>query len=958
MACSCTYYDILILQSDIDDAIGNTPPLLNGTVYVDYIDCNGNPQTATRAVAGTYTNDICVTATSTPNLYYYKNDSQSIATSSASNTLTDCCPTPTPTPTPTSTPVCYLWTNLDNSAAFYNYVDCEGNVYTNQEIIVEGTICAQNGSVVYVSGGVLTQGGVCSTSVSPTPTPTMTETPSQTPTITPTISETPTSTVTPTNSQTPTTTETSTPTPTPTISETPTSTVTPTISETPTRTPTQTPTVTPTIQSIVQFQDCIDGSFVFRFGGTIPSLSIGSTYLITGSSQYEGCAQVVSYTGAGPLFNAAGVTFLGATGCFDANCPPTSKRAALLSKCSDGSLFDALVDADEVLVGGAYVYNGECYAFVSFAVDGGPYLGIPTYLSCASCVPSPTPTATPNATPVVTPSNTPTPQFSCSNLTYCLNVSLPSLSGYSGNYYANGGYYNCYYYYEGGGQNYGVIYYNDEYWCLSDSLGGECFLRGNYPCNSTCPDLDSGVFTVGPCVTPTPLPPQCNILDFEAYFECDFTPVVECDVVDFQLSAITITPTPTPTQAACPAVGISFSMSAYTPSSDITPTPTPSITPTNNYIFSGNIGFEIFTEQFSCSSVKVLVDCSTGNEYYVSESLSYNGVPIVIGIVMFAKINGNNVCVTYQRDQANLSSNSIVSEIYQIYSKCSSCSIVPSPTPTTTVSPTITVTSTETPTPSVTPSISVTPTITPTPGLTSTPTPSVTPTMTPTNSLTPSITSTVTPSPVIYYLYESCQPLNVGNPNKTQIKQTVQISGVNVIGNTFKDIGGTCWTYLGQVGQSYVPLGNEILITYSGSFIFVSNIVVYANCTDCQGNILPGAGCVQITQSGVIPNQPDSCGNYDATRTTLTATFRDSVTNEVQVATSDITISVRIQRYDCDGVFDEYYPILIPSGASQGTTSYLSVDFVYCPTFFGCTQVSRLYVDINEILPSTITPCI
>jgi hypothetical protein len=87
MACSCTYYDILILQSDIDDAIGNTPPLLNGSVYVDYIDCNGNPQTATRAVAGTYTNDICVTATSTPNLYYYKNDSQSIATSRATSSV-------------------------------------------------------------------------------------------------------------------------------------------------------------------------------------------------------------------------------------------------------------------------------------------------------------------------------------------------------------------------------------------------------------------------------------------------------------------------------------------------------------------------------------------------------------------------------------------------------------------------------------------------------------------------------------------------------------------------------------------------------------------------------------------------------------------------------------------------------------------------------------------------------
>jgi hypothetical protein len=152
--------------------------------------------------------------------------------------------------------------------------------------------------------------------------------------------------------------------------------------------------------------------------------------------------------------------------------------------------------------------------------------------------------------------------------------------------------------------------------------------------------LDSRIFVSGTCISPTPTPIQCNLIDFEAYFECDVPPVVDCDIVDFVATGVTITPTPTPSVNPClyPR-GMVFSMSAYTTPSDLTPTPTPSVTPTNNLIFSGNVGFEIFTEQFNCVSSKVLLDCSSGEEYYVSDNLIFSG--IVIGTAPNT-VNGAN----------------------------------------------------------------------------------------------------------------------------------------------------------------------------------------------------------------------------------------------------------------------------------------------------------------------------
>ena len=92
---SCTLYDVIIEQADLDDATGNTDPgKNNGTLYVDYIACNGTPTTTQYSVAGTF--QICVQELSfpAPNIYYYKNNNQTspLGGSSVSDTLTSCTP--------------------------------------------------------------------------------------------------------------------------------------------------------------------------------------------------------------------------------------------------------------------------------------------------------------------------------------------------------------------------------------------------------------------------------------------------------------------------------------------------------------------------------------------------------------------------------------------------------------------------------------------------------------------------------------------------------------------------------------------------------------------------------------------------------------------------------------------------------------------------------------------------
>jgi hypothetical protein len=727
------------------------------------------------------------------------------------------------------------------------------------------------------------------TPVTPTPTPTISETP--TPTPTPTISETPTPTPTPTISETPT------PTPTPTISETPTPTPTPTISQTPTQTPT--PTITPTLTPgyIAQFQSCNDGLEVFRFGGGgLTALTIGSTYYITGSTNFEGCATVVTNTGSGPLYSASGVTFAGALGCADPICPITPKRSAILSRCSDGLLIYATVDEDTAFPGAAYIYEGLCYSFVEFSGPGGPYLNSPDYEDCASCIPLVTPTPTP-VTPTPTPTVTATPA-PCGFNEFCFRTTVDGLSGYSGNFINTNSTYNDKFYYSGDGTSSAVIYHytsvTESYWCLASGTtpGGPCLLRGAEPCYSQCPDISASDFIGGICPTPTPTN-NCALFDFNALFECDYEPPVTLTPTPTVSPTPTQTPTPSTTT---PCVGyVSFSLSAYTPTttqttSSMVPTPTP----TKTVPADGVVTFTMLEKTFTCVSAKVLIDCKTNEAFYVSDEIMFSGTPVTIGQYMLASLNGTYRCLLYDRDDKNVSSNSYIDVVSEVYGTCGECTPTPPASPTPSVTPTMTVTPTSSVTPTVTPTPSVTPTITPTIGSSPTPTPSVTPTITPTITVTPTMTTTPTPTPIWEYVFTSCSPIGF-NLYPTVMIQTQPTSNGFADGDVFKDGSGNCWTYTGRFGLgSYIAPPTYNTQTYSGDYFVSVPSTTYSNCEECSTILEP-----QITVTSVGAGmEPCAGGTVD----------------DYLAWTISISQSLPV---------DVYYQLTMNLTNTNGTTSYL-----------------------------------
>ena len=698
----------------------------------------------------------------------------------------------------------------------------------------------------------VTQTPTLSPGASPNPTSTPTQTPTETITQTPseTTTNTPTPTQTPTNSETPTQTPTNTETPTqtPTQTQTPSSTPNPTQTSTPSMTPTntatqtQTPTPSPTLGFAVQFVDCSDNTNIFRFNDPAIPSTTGVTYYITGSTSFSGCATTVVNTGAGPQYNGTGVSFqMTSGGCGDSICPRASNRAALLTRCSDGLVFYFNVEEDTAFVGAAYLYDGVCYSFVEFSGPGGDNIGSPLYQNCIECLQQPTPSATPYVTPTNTPTVSSTPA-ACSFSTFCLSSPLSGLTNYNGNY-TSAGFYNGKPYYQGDGLTTAYIYYftgSSEYWCLSNSLGGTCILQGASPCYSQCPDILANGFTGGVCPTPTPTPIDCNTFNFNAYFDCDWeplptpTPSIACDDVNFDIGFVGVTPTPTPTGIICNGTAVSFSMSGFTPPVTPTVTLTPSVTLTRTVEVQGQATFNMLDETFNCVSVKVLTNCNTKAELYTSSNLSYDGITVVTGMTFFASINDENVCVTYTRDDSNFSSNSIVNQIFQIYSDCDNCSNLPTPTPST--SPTAT--QTLTPTPSATPTQTSTPQVTSSPtstvGSTPTQTQTSTQTVTPTNSPTPSVTKTPTPTPLFVYVYQSCQEIPFGKfTSFAQVIQTQQISFTLLVGQSFKDSEGNCWVYNGRFAADYIAPIDVTPITYQGNYFENADETIFESCEDC-----------------------------------------------------------------------------------------------------------------------------
>jgi hypothetical protein len=893
------------------------------------------------------------------------------ATSTSTPTQTQ---TSTPTETPTQTP-----SQTETPTQTTTSTPTETPTQTPSQTTTSTNTSTPSSTIGSTPPVTPTQTQTQTSTPTETPTQTQTSTPTETPTQTQTSTptETPTQTQTSTPTETPTQTQTSTPTETPTQTVSQTQTQTPSQTQTQTSTPTETPTQTPTQTNtqtptqtepydVYLFSACCDGT-QFRFENVLGTLTVGVTYIISSSVDFNGCATVIPYVATGSLYSGSGVVFTDSGGdCTVCEgfipCPtptpthtptntstPTSTATntptptntvtktqtpsggatmtnALLASCVDGTIFYAIVQQDIAFVGAVYVYNGVCYEFVEFSGPGGPNLGGPDFFDCSFCALTPTPTDTPNPTPSFTPSPSTTPP-PCPDTTFCLRTTLTSLLSYNGNYTVSGTF-NSRPYYTGDNIPTAYIYHTGVKWCLSDSLGGTCLLEGNTPCYSECPDISANYFSAGPCVTPTPSPINCNILDFTAYFDCDYVPFVTpsvsvpCDVVDMSVTTFPLTPTPSPTANPC-IVGLDFTITSYTPPSP-SQTPTVSLTPSKTVPIAGQLTYTFFEETFTCVSTKVLVDCNSNIEFYTTDNLEFNGDPLVEGVSFAAYIGGTLFCLRYDRNDENLSSNTTIESVFGVYGTCDNCNALATPTP------------------------SVTAQVTPTP------------TYTPTKTPTPSIT----PEPLVY-VFASCTLNNQGG-NQTTIIQTQPV-GFNIsIGQSFKDTTGACWTYVGSF-TSYSPEYITISINFLGNY-FNFTPTVYSNCLSCQtapinqglspeGGGLPVNLCVTYDVLPWTQNLPDSCGGYTRGQNRVVAQLRNSTTFQLTAAPSNVVVTFDLERSDCLGNQTETLTVTIPQGQVQGQTIFDATNCESCPSTSLPETVTKTITGLVSITPSSITEC-
>ena len=934
----------------LDKAVGNYAwNSLNdiSTTYPDCLACASGPETPcpTPSVSPTPTHTPTPTVTTTPS-------TTPTLTPTTTNTLT---PTPTETTTPTAT-------------VTETPTETPTNTPTN------------------------------------TPSTTLTETPTNTPSVTPT--ETPTN----TPSVTPTQTPTNTPSVSPTQTPTPSVSSSPGASQSPTPTPTETPTLTPSITSTSTptpttpigeylFQDCCSPGNLFRFTNVSGSFVVGDVYIISNSLDFEGCAEVRTYSATGPEYTSAGVIFTNSGGDCDAciaidPCPsssptptptvtptpsitvspsssitptpsvttsdtptptpstsvtstptpsvsitpsvtvsPSPSSSSSAQICIDNCLEYELTNVDEREV--AYCYYIDCYGneiniqlrpldttTICACEDSVIYpSSIVDIINVGPCSPpeiSQSSTPTPTPTPTITPTVTVSPGV-CDENDFCLYTSLSSLSPYNGNYILTGSYNGRNLYYSNTNVP-AYIYYNGTEWCLSLTVGGACIVTGASPCYSLCPDILANYFNPGPCPSPTPTPVNCNNLDFNAYFDCDYvpypspTPSVPCDLVDMKVTAIPVTPSPTPSSTV-PGSGIVFDVTIVPPSSP-SPTPTMTSSPMRDIEIGGQITYRFFEQTFICVTTKVLKDCNSELEYYSSSELVYDGVPVLTGVTFSASVGGQILCLTYVRNDDTFSPNLVIDEVTNIYGNCTLCSLILTPTPTMTSSVT--------------------------------PTPTVTPTKTPTPS--PS-----TNSPILYYIFESCNLNPEGFPEQT-IVQTLPTTWIMTVGQTFS-YQNICWRYVGSY-TSLLPSGPTILINYSGNyFSSLVSPLIYGSCETCVG----GGGtptqvaCVTYTDELFQSGRPDSCGGYDRETSRVTVSL---TSNGVPIqATSPITVNFTITRSDCLGFATEYLTVIIPQGQTQGQGIYDSTNCEICPTTAVPNTVTKTVDGIYTITPSSITLC-
>ena len=288
----------------------------------------------------------------------------------------------------------------------------------------------------------------------------------------------------------------------------------------------------------------------------------------------------------------------------------------------------------------------------------------------------------------------------CANDYYCIsNTGFSTLD----DNYTQSGTYNLRDYFVGGTNGY-YIYFTGSLWCLSDTLGGSCFLQGKYPYSGLCPDLSTSYVNATVCATPTPTQTiGCGNLSFDAIFAINITNTPS--VTPTMTRTPTITPSVTITNF-CPFIGVSASVSY------ISPTPTPTITPTPKTVaqrnrapviscsFNGDVTFTTVNSVISCPVSRQFQDCSTGFIYRTSSSVTNpSGGDFSQFMIFEGLVDGIYRCITYLGlDSNNQSVNQITLQVgpigYSNLGQCNLCfnagTLTPTPTPTLTPTPTVT----------------------------------------------------------------------------------------------------------------------------------------------------------------------------------------------------------------------------------------------------------------------------
>jgi hypothetical protein len=724
-------------------------------------------------------------------------------------------------------------------------------------------------------------------------------------------------------------------------------------------TPTPTPTVTQTEPlDIFSFQSCCDASVKFRYVGVTGTLSIGETYLVSGGSGFDGCAQVIPYENTGSIYSAEGVTFLGQDDCFDLDCPPCPSPSivpeiSLLSETPCTCLSYTVTNPYDVIEYLAYL---DCYS-VSQNIVIPP---VSTTIICA-CQDSlfnegslivvqngecPPPAETQPATPTPTPTVTITPSVDwnlCSD-DFCLVTYDPEFDLYNGTYSVSGSsLYNNRYVFSGDVT--GVIYYDSTnlIWCLSDTIGGSCLLSGPSPSTSSCPDLWNVIFTTGVCDTTTSTTSPCDVFDFEAYFDCD-VPVTPSPTPTNSPTQ-SLTPTPTPTTNICDYFTGNIGISGYTTTTTTTPSGTTTTTTICYEASSGSVTYTVMNSIFICpGEVYGFIDCFTGDVYYVEPNNNFASVDLFTGYTYNFLINGVSSCYTFT-GVSEISPNAVATGVVNMYESCELCQYPtptptptlsstptptefasPTPTPTNTITPTetptntptVTLTTSETPTPTATQTTTPTntPTVTETP--TNTPTVTLSPTLTPTPTITltstPTVTPTLTPTPTQRPFYEVTR-LTEQSPCDSEGGDVIiaQLGSGLTNPSLFDIVEVTGGTYSGECFQ--------ITNVASGPSIYVITNNLGSDCSSCTVDpnyFYLGSDCYGLEVSKHSPPQPAlDCSQAQSSAGTLNVMYANA---PLAVMESASCIGKTIYEYS-GGFYNGY-----PSGSVSNGCYYWLTD--------------------------------